>query len=121
MVLHCEIALRDWWKSLPEHFQICEDPLTSTAYKAVDTVTSSVVLLPFALLHSTTAVIQSALLKPPVIVGDDSASVNDGMIRVIREKAVSLTLTSIKVLVYIIKRNLEIDVEAIPCTYCQYS
>ncbi|KAG2226566.1 hypothetical protein INT45_005052 [Circinella minor] len=114
MVLHFEIELQEWWKSLPDYFQICDDPLTSTAYKALDTVTSSVVLLPFAVLHSTTALIQSALLKPPVIIGDNSSTATDDMIRVIREKAISLTLISIKVLVYIIKRNLEIDVEAIP-------
>ncbi|KAI9264957.1 hypothetical protein BDA99DRAFT_39301 [Phascolomyces articulosus] len=112
MILQFETILREWWKSLPGYFQICEDPLSPSIYQVVDTVTSSIVLMPFALLHSISALIQSTLLKPPITSRDDT--VTDDMIRIIQEKAVAHTLTSIKVLVHIIKRNLEIDVEAIP-------
>ncbi|KAI9491302.1 hypothetical protein BDB00DRAFT_509263 [Zychaea mexicana] len=112
MILQFEQKVLEWWDNLPDDFRICDDPFTPAVEQVVDSITSSVVLVPFAILHALSALVQSSLLRPPSVSLQNSAT--DDMIRIIQEKATSITLSSTKALVYVMKRNLEVDVEAVP-------
>ncbi|KAI9264958.1 hypothetical protein BDA99DRAFT_507317 [Phascolomyces articulosus] len=115
-ILRFEPTLRVWWETLPEEFQICEDPFDlPSARKALETVTSSTQLNPFAILHVITAVVQSVLLKPHF--EEENKSGDNNIIHIIRDKALSMTLDSIQLLVYMMKKHIEVDIEAIPVSF----
>ncbi|KAI7847333.1 hypothetical protein BDC45DRAFT_575983 [Circinella umbellata] len=117
-ILLFEHVLTSWWKELPQEFLICDQPFDlSTGLNAVEKVTSSTQLAPFAVLHVITAIVQSVLLKPRFDNDDDSSEIagyNEDIINIIREKALSMTLCSIQLLVYMMKKHIEVDIEAIP-------
>ncbi|KAG2226568.1 hypothetical protein INT45_005054 [Circinella minor] len=117
-ILLFEHVLTSWWKELPQEFLICDQPFDlSTGLNAVERVTSSTQLAPFAVLHVITAIVQSVLLKPRFDNDDDSSEIsgyNEDIINIIREKALSMTLCSIQLLVYMMKKHIEVDIEAIP-------
>ena len=110
--------LTSWWKGLPQEFLICGQPFDlSAGLKALETVTSSTQLAPFALLHIITATVQSALLEPRFDnddVSGEALGYNDDIANIIRENALSMTLCSIQLLVYMMKKHIEVDIEAIP-------
>ncbi|KAI8139918.1 hypothetical protein BJV82DRAFT_239350 [Fennellomyces sp. T-0311] len=117
MIMQFEPMMREWWAGLLPDFQICNDPFSSTAYMAVEEVTSSIVLMPLAVLHGLSALLHSSLLKPRLLTVDDQLT--EDMIDILRQKAISVTLISVKMLVYVLKRNLEIDLEALPGKVCR--
>ena len=120
MIMEFEPVVREWWASLPKKFQICSDPFASTAIQqTLDKVTTPTMMVPFAVLHCLSSVIQSSMLNPSALkhLEDDNLPANNNILQIIREKASSLTLTSIKILAYVMKQNLKMNTKVIPCKY----
>ena len=116
MVLEFETTLQEFWKTLPEIFKICDDPFTPRIRQVMNDVTDSICMIPFAALHCLSGVVQSSMLKPCFVNTNDS-SIGDNMARIIRDKAESMAITSIKALAYVMKKDLEIGVGSIPCKH----
>ncbi|KAI8140086.1 hypothetical protein BJV82DRAFT_227776 [Fennellomyces sp. T-0311] len=125
MILQYEDVVRDWWSKLPKESRICEDPFiwSPVVQQAVDEAHSSTEIIPFAFLHALTALVQSSMLKPRILSASEdipyaSGSNDDSnIIHVLRENAISRTLQSTQVLVHVLKKTLEIDIEAIPLSF----
>ena len=114
-VLQYEPTIQKWWKSLPLELRICEDPFDLNASReAIENVPSSTHMIPLALVHVITALTQSTLLQPyPTIHGPGGID----MIDILRKRALSLTLCSTQALIYVMRKNLEVDIEAMPCKF----
>ncbi|KAI8139924.1 hypothetical protein BJV82DRAFT_239627 [Fennellomyces sp. T-0311] len=111
LILQFEPTIQSWWKSLPAELRLCEDPFDLKSARAgIESVPTSVHLMPFAAIHVITAMIQSALLQPQATIADG----NQDIIDILRERASSLTLCSTQALICTMKKNLEVDIEAIP-------
>ena len=112
-ILRFEPVAREWYSSIPEKYQLCEDPFVPNAYQFIEKLDSTTNMLPFASLHMATAVVTSSILQP--CLPEDSAAF--GVLRLIRERAASLAVTSCKVLLYVMKANLKGDSDIPTCTY----
>ena len=113
IILQVEPTIQAWWKNLPNELRLCEDPFDlKLTRQAIENAPSSTHLMPLAVFHVITAMIQSTLLQPLSPMTDDSG--NEDIIKILRERALSLTMCSTQALIHIMKKNLEVDVEAIP-------
>ena len=112
LVLQFEPAVQNWWKSLPDELRLCENPfdLASTR-EAIESVPSSTHMMPLATIHAITAMVQSTLLQP---VSPIAKQGNEDIIHILRERALSLTLCATQAMIHIVKKNLEVDIEAMP-------
>ncbi|KAG2225465.1 hypothetical protein INT45_010101 [Circinella minor] len=90
-ILRFEPVVREWYASIPEKYRLCDDPFVPNAYQFIEKYGSTTNMLPFASLHMTTAVVTSSILQPRL--QKDSAAF--GVLRLIRERAASLAITSL--------------------------
>ncbi|KAI8139923.1 hypothetical protein BJV82DRAFT_625503 [Fennellomyces sp. T-0311] len=112
LILQFEPTIRAWWKNLPNELRLCDDPFDlKSVHQAIENAPSSTHMLPLAGLHVFTAIIQSTLLQPYSSV--DGRGNND-IIDILRERVHTLTWCSTQTLIHIMKKNLEVDIEAMP-------
>ncbi|KAI9261604.1 hypothetical protein BDA99DRAFT_511884 [Phascolomyces articulosus] len=104
-ILRFEPVAREWFASLPEEYRICDDPFAPDAYEFVDKCESTSNILPFATLHMNAAVVTSSILQPRL--SENSPAFD--ILRLVRDRAASLAVTSCKVLISVMKANLKED------------
>ncbi|KAI8139921.1 hypothetical protein BJV82DRAFT_672299 [Fennellomyces sp. T-0311] len=115
LILQFEPVVQAWWKSLSNEFRLCDDPFDLKAvYQAIENVQSSTDLIPLALIHVITVMIQPALLQPYSSVHGRG---NDDIITILRERSRTLSLCSAQALIYIMKKHLEVDIEGVVLSF----
>ncbi|KAI8144970.1 hypothetical protein BJV82DRAFT_606941, partial [Fennellomyces sp. T-0311] len=103
-ILRYEPIVMEWWGSLPAEYRICEDPFDLYAYKLVERKVSPKRLLPFIILHLLTGIFASSILQPRVLPLSENF-VTMETIEMIRERSVSLTINSCRVLMSALDEN----------------
>ncbi|KAI8139922.1 hypothetical protein BJV82DRAFT_625500 [Fennellomyces sp. T-0311] len=115
LILQYEPTIQTWWKNLPKELRLCEDPFDlKSARQAIENAPSSTHLMTLAVFYVITAMIQSTLLQPLSPIDEQG---NEDIIRILRERALSLTMTSTQALIHIMKKNLEVDIDAVPLSF----
>ena len=119
LILQFEPTVLASWKDLPSELQLCKNPFDlDSARQAIEDAPSSTHMLPLAALYVITAIIQSTLLRPYSLGGEKG---NMDIIDILRDRAQYLTLCSTQGLIYVMKQNLLVDVEAMPCKLLDFS
>ncbi|KAI8139919.1 hypothetical protein BJV82DRAFT_625491 [Fennellomyces sp. T-0311] len=115
LVLQFEPTIQAWWKSLPTEFRLCDDPFNLKAVRqAIESAPSSTHMMPLALIHVTTAAVQSTFLQPQSSIPEQA---NSDVINILRQRALYLTLCSTQALIHVMVKNLEVDIEAMPLSF----
>ncbi|KAI8139925.1 hypothetical protein BJV82DRAFT_239557 [Fennellomyces sp. T-0311] len=115
LILQFEPTIQKWWNNLPSELRLCDDPFDLNASReAIENVLSSTHMIPLALVHLITAMTQSTLLQPHSPTQDQG---NTDIINILRDRAQTLTLCSTQALIYVMKKNLEVDIEAMPLSF----
>ncbi|KAI8137078.1 hypothetical protein BJV82DRAFT_583966 [Fennellomyces sp. T-0311] len=106
-ILLFEPVTREWWGSLPDEFRICDDPFAPNAYEYVALNATRMNLFPFASLHLSTSSIAASILQPRQSATPNSATTD--LLHLVQEKAAALAINSVKVVMHLLKANLDTD------------